>query len=570
MSINPSLDRFQAQAIWEISAERTRIMRVCGCVCLLVGLLLLTVVCRADGVIDVGSRKQLFIDQKFIESSEGIRLTVNPPHQTREKLITADQPWEQDAHLGSYSTVVQEPGGKPRIRVWYQVSAGASVAGKNPPFLGVAYAESDDGLKFRKPVLRLVERNGSRENNLVLPTDPDRVMVGGGTVWRDDNPSCPLQARYKSWSKYYPRKGSGLKGEHGLWTSPDGLHWTLNEKPVTGLRAADTQPSWFWDPRVKRYAGYTREWVRSGAGIGARMVGYVESDDMLAWDSATMALELDERDRVAAPFPRIDLGGVQSRGDKVARFPDATVKAGTVGDDPVLAPTTPLDFYGPGVFPYEGVYIALVPVFYHWRGASPQSIPDTTELQLAVSRDGRHFIRPGMRRPYLSPGHDGSWDSRWIYPVLRPVRQGDELWIYYFGTNQAHNSQLDPQAKKHETAISRAVLRLDGFLSADADYEGGTFLTPPIRFAGAQLELNLDAGAGGSAKVELLEESGKPIPGFSFHDGDELTGNAVRKTVKWSGNSDLKKLAGRPVRMRFRMRSAKLYAFQFREDGVRP
>lgn len=74
----------------------------------------------------------------------------------------------------------------------------------------------------------------------------------------------------------------------------------------------------------------------------------------------------------------------------------------------------------------------------------------------------------------------------------------------------------------------------------------------------------------GSAKVELLEESGKPIPGFSFHEGDELTGNAVRKTVKWSGNSDLKKFAGRPVRMRFRMRSAKLYAFQFREDGVRP
>ena len=524
--------------------------------------------CRADGVIEVGSRKQLFIDNKFVESSEGIQLVVNPPHQTREKLVTADQPWEKDAFLGSYSTIVAEeplPNARqtPRIRLWYQLSAGRSTPGSNPAFLGVAYAESSDGLKFRKPILQLVERNGSRENNLVLPTDPNRVMVGGGSVWHDDNPSCPADARFKSWSKYYPRKGSGLNGEHGLWNSPDGLHWTLNEQPIIGLRAADTQPSWFWDPRVGRYVGYTREWVRSSVGVGARMVGYVESDDLRNWNRAVMAMELDERDLTAAPFPRIDLGVVQARGDKAAKFPERSVKAGVIGEDPVLTPTTPLDFYGPGIFPYEGVYLALVPVFYHWRGTAPQTAPDTCDLQLAVSRDGRHFTRPGRRRSYLGTGPDGSWDSRWIYPVLRPIRVGDELWIYYFGTNMAHGRQLDPLAKQHETAISRAILRLDGFLSADADYEGGTFLTPPIKFTGSQLELNLDTGAGGAAFVELLEESGKPIPGFTFLDCEELNANSVRKLVKWGRKSDVSSLAGRPIRLRFRMRSTKLYAFQF-------
>jgi len=42
--------------------------------------------------IDVGSRKQLFIDNRFIDSSAGITLTMNPPHKTGERTIVADRP----------------------------------------------------------------------------------------------------------------------------------------------------------------------------------------------------------------------------------------------------------------------------------------------------------------------------------------------------------------------------------------------------------------------------------------------------------------------------------------------
>ncbi len=38
----------------------------------------------ADGVMEIGKRKQLFIDHKFIESAEGITLTMQPPMQPRE------------------------------------------------------------------------------------------------------------------------------------------------------------------------------------------------------------------------------------------------------------------------------------------------------------------------------------------------------------------------------------------------------------------------------------------------------------------------------------------------------
>jgi hypothetical protein len=275
-----------------------------------------------------------------------------------------------------------------------------------------------------------------------------------------------------------------------------------------------------------------------------------------------MALEPDERDYTAGPAPRIDESRMEVRGEDILPQRERRAGAPTGGEDQVLTPTAPLDFYGPGVFPYEGVYLALIPVFHHWRGSGHQAWPSTSNVQLAVSRDARHFTRPS-RRGFLSPGPDGAWDSKWIYPVLRPVRMGDELWIYYFGTNRDHSHRLDPASSRHETAISRAVLRLDGFVSADADYEGGTLMTPPLRFEGSRLELNIDTGGGGMAVVELLEGSGKPIPGFTRHEADPVNANSVTKVVSWGGRSDVSALAGEPVRLRLRMRATKLYAFQF-------
>jgi hypothetical protein len=140
---------------------------------------------------------------------------------------------------------------------------------------------------------------------------------------------------------------------------------------------------------------------------------------------------------------------------------------------------------------------------------------------------------------------------------------GDELWIYYFGTNENHSSVLDPAATVRKTAISRAVLRLDGFMSADAAYEGGTLTTPPIAFDGSHLELNLDTSAGGSARIEILDEHGKPIKGFTLSDGNELSGNSVRMRVSWRNSQDVSSLAGKPIKLRFELRNCRLYAFQF-------
>ena len=82
-------------------------------------------------------------------------------------------------------------------------------------------------------------------------------------------------------------------------------------------------------------------------------------------------------------------------------------------------------------------------------------------------------------------------------------------------------------------------------------------------FRGSRLELNLDTSAGGVAQVEIQDGAGNPIPKFTFVEADQLNGKSVRMAVSWEGRIDVFSLAGRPIRFPLRMRSAKLYAFQF-------
>lgn len=88
------------------------------------------------------------------------------------------------------------------------------------------------------------------------------------------------------------------------------------------------------------------------------------------------------------------------------------------------------------------------------------------------------------------------------------------------------------------------MLRSDGFVSAGADYAGGTLTTPLIRFAGSHLELNLDTGGGGMVWVGILDELSRPIEGFSRENSPPLNGNSVRLPVQWSTNAELSALSG--------------------------
>ena len=228
-----------------------------------------------DAPIVVNSEKQLFIDDKFIAESSGVTLTMNPPQQIPEPVLEVDRPWE--GVIGAYNTVLKEGN---RFRLWYDVLL---PEGSSEILRGIAYAESDDGIHWTKLNQNLIEFQGSKENNLVAPRLPDapRGEMEGATVFRDTNPTCPPEERYKLWTKMQriPPEDiqAGKTGGLVQMYSEDGIYWKVYDKRVD-TRHCDTQNVPFWDERLQKYVGYVRTRTETEDYRG-RSIGRVESDD---------------------------------------------------------------------------------------------------------------------------------------------------------------------------------------------------------------------------------------------------------------------------------------------------
>jgi hypothetical protein len=479
---------------------------------------------RSSGVLEIGSERQLFLDELIVERRDGISLTMNAPYQTGELLIAADAPWEQGPDTlvwGNCGTVLEDQG---KIRVWYNV---LSLTPKPQPVgfevadSWLAYAESSDGIHFEKPILNLCEHRGSKANNLLAK---GRL---GWIVWIDTH--ADASSRYRAVLPVEPY------GTFEFLQSPDGIAWTSTHRTNVGHN--DTYSSVFWDPAVERYLLYTRLWEPDPlkAGSALRSHRRLESDDLVHWSNETAVLRPDAADLHKYPTPA---GGA------------------------------PVDFYGGNVFKYpdeRGFYVMLAEPYWHWypRPDGQEPGPNTYDVRLLASRDGKQFTWLGDRRPLLRYGTEGSFYSRSLWPMSDAIRRGDELWIYYQGQNFDHSGVLDPQATHMRAGITRAVLRADGFISADAGPKGGELVTKPFRFTGDTLQVNLDTSAGGAMFVEIQDEAGQPIAGYAESDCDVLCGNSVHMTVRWHGRPDVKPLEGKNIRLRFRMIDCRLYAFQF-------
>jgi len=75
-----------------------------------------------DDIVDIGSRKQLFIDERFFARQYGTRLTVNPPVKA-ERVLLPQMPWEARS-LGLYCTVLEDDG---IYKLWYDAFGGLKV-----------------------------------------------------------------------------------------------------------------------------------------------------------------------------------------------------------------------------------------------------------------------------------------------------------------------------------------------------------------------------------------------------------------------------------------------------------
>ena len=66
---------------------------------------------------------------------------------------------------------------------------------------------------------------------------------------------------------------------------------------------------------------------------------------------------------------------------------------------------------------------------------------------------------------------------------------------------------------------------------------------------------------------EIQDADGKPIPGFAMSDCDLLYGDQLDRIVSWETVADVRHLSSQPLRLKFELKDADLYAFQFRPNN---
>ena len=112
--------------------------------------------------------------------------------------------------------------------------------------------------------------------------------------------------------------------------------------------------------------------------------------------------------------------------------------------------------------------------------------------------------------------------------------------------------------------MALAKLRLDGFFCLEAGDHWGRVTTRPFRLDGGTLEVNIDASQG-ELFVEVLDPDGKPYPGYDGNLNQTKKGvNDLRFAPRWKNDKNLEQLKGKVVKLRFRMKNAKLYAFKIK------
>jgi len=483
-----------------------------------------------EGSWNIGSGKQLFVDRRFIEKSENIELTVNPPVKRPGAVLKSDRPW--DAFRLIYYSIAKDGDA---YKMWYQAFDRDQWGGG---ISRMCYALSEDGLAWEKPNLGLVEYNGSKENNILL--EPSKL----GCVFID--PHGKPEERYKMLS--------GI-GTTRIRTSPDGIHWTLHPQ-VVWKPTWDTQKQAWWDPRIEKYVIQTRVQVKKDNELPFPFVEPIASDPPVVAPKLhrpIRALGRLEVDDIMKPWPTDEVRTIMSADEH----------------DPPGS-----DIYHPGgvcQYPYAADAYFMFPFTYqHFRAGEGHPQNDgVNDVQFAASRNGIHWMRYD-RRPFIPRGLPGDPDAGTTHATGYFIRHGNYLYQYYGGWPWTHGgfrllSQAERQDRKNwgRQFVGVVVHRLDGFVSADTPQKGGYLITPPLVFRGHCLELNVNVSALGSALVEIQDVAGKPIPGYTLDDCDRILMNDVAHVVCWKGNSDVTPLAGKPIRLKMTMRSAKLYAFQF-------
>ena len=462
---------------------------------------------RADDPLNIGSRRELFVDQFLVDQLDGVTLKLHSPCAAGPA-FKFDKPWE-----GKYSAVFSMFQDGSIYRMYYRAMSNEKEA-------RWCLALSKDGVEWTRPKLGLHEFNGSRDNNI--------LFAGGGnghfSPFLDTRPGVPTNERYKALT--LPNLF-----ELKILVSADGIHWrdfhpeSVIKYPRQGIHVFDTVSVCFWSETEDCYVLYTRWWADNPNKVQGhdvaprtRQIRRHTSKDLIHWSKPQYM---------------------------------------TYGDTPME------ELYTNATKPYfRAPHIYLSFPMRYFPGRNSRSDADfkaaglptwnkgVSDAVFMSTRGGTKYDRTFMEG-FVRPGPDkNNWFGRTqtIAPLVIPSGS-QEISLYcsrHYSLPTVH--------------MERLTLRTDGFVSVNAPYHGGTLLTKPLIFEGKKLEANYSTSAAGSIVIEILTADGDHVVAKST----TLIGDDIDGVVSWE-QGDVASVSGKPVRLRFVMKDADLYSLRFGE-----
>lgn len=485
------------------------------------------------------ARVFLFVDDGDIAAMHNIQRRITPAHKhPHNPILRAEFPWEGESVLPSATVLYDQE--RMIYQLWYH---GHRALSPREELTSLCYATSIDGIHWRKPALGVLaateaERMAAWESNLLVPWgSPQQGDVTSATVLYD-----PTQPAARRFQLIYVGTGTSATGLC-VATAADGLRWTPNaENPVQLGGPEPVGDALYCLPDL--HGGPPGDGVVAYYRIPRRLrtqatIGRMESRDLRHWQNQQPVLTTDATDAENAeiigltPFRYGEL----TLGLLWLQRPQQLRAGAAVQDDAVQ----------------DGA-------------VQDSAVQDIVELQLVASRDGITWTRVGDRTPLLSPGQAGDFDAAAIVRATTPVVHQDELWFYYAGADQPINGWQPPRYR-----IGLATLALDRFVAMEATAQEGTLTTTAIT-NGEQSDLLVNAvvNPNGYLLVEVLDESGEPIAGFTRADSIPFTASAVYHPMRWQTQTSLETLGERTFHLRFILCNASLYAFRLAQPNAGP
>lgn len=518
----------------------------------------------------VGDEPQYFFDDWIVEESSGFKRTMHQP--TKKGLIKeADgRDWERG---GVYhgNAVCRDASGRfhmSYLYLWWDPSV-------KPlhPYIGedkahwfrnaIAYATSDDGIHWSKPVLNQIEgptgfrkipefpfeepTDISKANNLGCPFDfiydlhacgnvsePDRHFIVRVAKKDDTHPFANTVESKLYFAREFPDFTNDPAWRDKLLPFAEG---SLSPRGFSGIAGYDTDAAiWFavsqdelsnWKPR------------------GGRDIARYTSQDLLAWEGPELVLPVaeDESKDPKAYLEYMDLSAARMGGPRTGLWLGQLVIFHGDRTDPQFMMPNP----GGSTEPTN-----------IWRKG-------TTEVRLVTSRDaGKTWQRVGDREAWLRCSDKENGYDRLTF-ATSSVTVGEEEWHYYSCWDGDHLTFFADgrpfyrdRMRMNRTAM--ATIRKGGYVSLDSAGEA-TLVTKTFAFTGHELRVN--ATPGEDFRVELQTESGEPLPGYAMTDCSKLTEDGTDRLIRWGDKDRLTELADRRIRLCFSMTGGSLYSFRF-------